>query len=141
MGGETDADGLAGGDGKLLLDFGQMSVQRDTVGPHALVALGVKVLDFGVAPRTAHPAHAAHLDGFQPKHPRAQQGNQGQKNAGRIAPGAGHQFGVPQLPAVNLHQTVYALVGEGRFGVRGTVKLRVDPGVLDSEICAQVDDA
>ena len=42
---------------KLLLDLREVPMLRHAVGPHALVALGVKVVDLRVPPRAAHAAH------------------------------------------------------------------------------------
>jgi hypothetical protein len=56
--GERDGDGLAGGEGELLLDFGEVAVFWDAVGADAFVALDVEVVEFGVSACAADAAHA-----------------------------------------------------------------------------------
>src|SRR2546423_7324870 len=60
MGRELNNDLVAGQVRKFLFDLGQMSMFRNAVGPHALVALGEKIIDFGLSTCAGYTAHARH---------------------------------------------------------------------------------
>ncbi len=63
VGGEGDGNGLPGGEGEFLLDFGEVPVFGDAIGADAFVALDVEVVEFCVAAGAADAAHARNDDG------------------------------------------------------------------------------
>jgi hypothetical protein len=85
VGGEGDGDGLAGGEGELLFDFGEVSVFGDAVGADAFVALDVEVVELGVSACATDAAHAGDDDGGWVEEAFFEEGNEGEEDAGRMA--------------------------------------------------------
>ena len=140
VGGEGDGDGLAGGEGEFLLDFGEVAVFGDAVGADAFVALDVEVVEFGVSACATDAAHAGDDDGGWVEEAFFEEGDEGEEDAGGVATGAGDERGRSDGVGVDFGETVDR-GGAELWGVMGfAVELGVGVDVFDAEIGAEIDD-
>ncbi len=84
---EAEADRFSGGEGEFLFDLGKVAVFRNAVGAQAFIALAEKVGGIGLFTGAADAAQGIGDDAPRSDEFFAQQGNQWQQDAGRVATG------------------------------------------------------
>ena len=135
-----DGDLGTGGEGKLFLDFGEVSMFGYAVGSDTLVAFAEEIIDFGFAASAADAAERIGDDsgGFDDSSAEQRQG--GEQDAGGVTTWGSDEACGADGVAMDFGHAVDRFGEESGGGVIVSVELLVGGGALEAKVGAEIDD-